>query len=481
MTSRVTTAVRHSAVIAALLSFVWPGLGQGWVGAWRRALLFAVPVAMLVVIGVLVVSAQGKARSLGLFLQPQVLLGLLALNVGILAYRLVAIVDAYYASRARWPVSSGRLQRSVAGMLLGVVLIGTLGMHAGIGYLGFKTYDTVTTVFGMTSTSTPVPTPASLAPGATPTPMPTPAPPSWSADGRLNLLLVGGDAGPGRWSLRTDSMELLSVDVATGRAALFGIPRNLVNVPLPAGPAASAFACGCFPDLLNSLYTYAVAHPEWFPGSDDTRGYIALQEAVQEMTGLQIDGELVVTLNGFVRLVDAIGGLDIYVPSSVYDTAYPRPEGTGDITIWIPAGQQHFDGHTALAYARSRHQDNDYNRMQRQQLVLLALRREINPCSMIVRIPELLDIARDSLWTDLPIDQLPDLLSLASRVQTHTIRQYQFWPPDVPENLNASGIMKIRQMVADPFSTAPSGAPHPSSLATPTPTPSPTPIPSSGC
>ena len=119
--------------------------------------------------------------------------------------------------------------------------------------------------------------------------------------------------------------------------------------------------------------------------------------------------------------------------------------------------------------------------MQRQQLVLLALRREINPCSMIVRIPELLDIARDSLWTDLPIDQLPDLLSLASRVQTHTIRQYQFWPPDVPENLDAAGIMKIRQMVADPFSTAPSGAPHPSSLATPTPTPSPTPIPSSGC
>ena len=477
MTSRVTSAVRHSAVLAAVLSFVWPGLGQGWVGAWRRAVLFAVPIAVLVVIGVIVISTQGRARSVGLFLQPQVILGLLALNVGILAYRLVAIVDAYYTSRARWPVSESRWQRAVAGTLLGVVVIGTLGMHAGIGYLGFKTYDTITTVFGMTDTPTQVPTPFSLAPGATPTPIPTPAPPppsNWAADGRLNLLLVGGDAGPGRWSLRTDSMELLSVDIATGRAALFGIPRNLVNVPLPPA-SATAFACGCFPDLLNSLYTYAIAHPESFRGSDQVRGYLALQDAVQEMTGIHIDGQLVVTLNGFVRLVDAIGGLNIYVPSSVYDTAYPAPEGTGDITIWIPAGQHHFDGHMALAYARSRHQDNDYNRMQRQQLVLLALRRQINPCSMIVRIPELLDIARDSLWTDLPINQLPDLLALASRADTHTLKQYQFWPPQIPESLDAAGIAKIREMVADPFAPTPTSPPHGAGAATPTP------IPSGGC
>jgi LCP family protein required for cell wall assembly len=470
--SRVTSAVRHSAVLAAWLSFLWPGLGQGLAGARRRAILFAIPIILIVLIGMAVVSTQGKARSLGLFLQPQVILGLLALNVGILAYRLVAIVDAFHTSRVRWPSAGNRLQRAVTGTLLGTVLIGTVGMHAGLGYLGFKTYDTITTVFASTGTPSPIPTPASLAPGATPTPIPTPAPPAWTADGRLNILFIGGDAGPGRWSLRTDSMELLSVDIATGRAALFGIPRNLVNVPLPAGPAG-AFACGCFPDLLNSLYTYAIAHPEWFSGSQDVRGYMALQEAVQELTGLQIDGQLVVTLNGFVRLVDAIGGLDIYVPTSVYDTHYPRPEGTGDMTIWIPAGQHHFNGHMALAYARSRHQDNDYNRMQRQQRVLLALRKQINPCSMIVRIPELLDIARDSLWTNLAIDQLPDLLALASRVDTHSVAQYQFWPPDIPENLNAAGIALIRQMVADPFTKAPAGTPGPSSAATAPP--------SSGC
>ncbi|TMB54274.1 MAG: hypothetical protein E6J47_08300, partial [Chloroflexi bacterium] len=292
MASRVTSAARHSAVLAAWLSFLWPGLGQGWAGAWRRALFFALPIVLLAIGAFVLINTQGRARIVGLFLQPQVLLGLLALNVGILAYRLVAIVDAYHTSRLRWP-SAGRLQRATAGTLLGVALIGALGMHAGIGYLGFKTYDTVTAVFGSTSTPTPEPSPYSLAPGATPTPIPTPAPPNWAADGRLNILLIGADAGPGRWSLRTDSMNLLSVEISTGRAALFGIPRNLFNVPLPPGPAADAFTCGCFPDLINSLYTYAVAHPELFRGSDDVRGYIALQEALQEMTGLHIDGQMV--------------------------------------------------------------------------------------------------------------------------------------------------------------------------------------------
>ena len=56
--------------------------------------------------------------------------------------------------------------------------------------------------------------------------------PDWARDGRLNILLVGSDAGTGRWLLRTDTMVLLSVDIESGQAAMFGIPRNLINVPL---------------------------------------------------------------------------------------------------------------------------------------------------------------------------------------------------------------------------------------------------------
>jgi len=476
--SRVIAAIRRSAVLAAALSFILPGLGQGWIGARRRAIIMAAPIMLLVGIVLLVVATQGSYRTAGLLIQPNVLIGLLVANVVLLAYRSGAIVDAFRLARRRWP-SDGSASRNGPGLFgLGALLGVTLLMHSWFGLVTYKTYDTVATVFHDTNpTATPSPTPAgTVDPSAVPTPTraPTPEPtplPVWSDNGRLDLLLIGGDAGPGRFSLRTDTMILLSVDVATGRSAMFGIPRNLTHVPLPDGPA-DAFDCRCFPDLLNSLFTYASANPQWFPGSDDDRGYIAVQDAIAKLTGLQIDGQVVVTLQGFVRLVDQLGGLDIYVPYSVYDARYPPPDGGRNVELWIPAGQQHMNGWTTLAYARSRHQDNDYNRMDRQQLVLRSLRRQLDPCVLIPRIPELLDIARDSLWTNVPVSQLPELFSLGARVDSGSIARYQFWPPDIREQLDSESINLIRTVVRTPFDNQPSPTPRPSGTpasATPAP------------
>ena len=472
MASRVADSLRRSAILAAALSFILPGLGQGWLGAFRRGLVMALPILVMVGFGIGVWMTQGKYRVAGLLLQPGVLISLLIINVVVLLWRAGAIVDAFRLARRRWPTSDRR-NRTVAGVVLGVLLATTLGMHAGLGYLGWDTYDTMAAIF-----NTPEPSPTATPPAGSPngspteTPLPTPSPtpvPIWSSDGRLDLLLVGGDAGPGRWSLRTDTMILLSVDIASGRAAMFGIPRNLRNVPLPDGPAAAFPGCDCYPDLLNSLYVYAGAHPELFRGGEQ-RGYLALQDAVSEMVDRPLDGMVVVTLNGFVRLVDALGGLDIYTPYNLYDSKYPLENGTGNIELWIPAGQHHFDGHLALAFARSRHQDSDYDRMYRQQLVLNAMRRQICPSDLVFRIPELLDIAKDSLWTDFPIEQLPDLLELGSRVKADKIASYQFWPPDIPEDLTPAGVALIRQMVVSPFAPTASGTPGPSG-ATPTPEP----------
>ena len=159
---RVIAAIRHSAVLAAALSFVWPGLGQGWAGARRRALLFAVPMMLLAAGGVLVLIVQGRARAFGLLLQPSVLLALLALNVVVLAYRLLAIVDAYRVATSALAAPPARGQTAIAAVLLGVVLGGTLLMHGWLGLVGFKTYDTVAAVF---HTAEPTPTPS---PTATP-------------------------------------------------------------------------------------------------------------------------------------------------------------------------------------------------------------------------------------------------------------------------------------------------------------------------
>jgi LCP family protein required for cell wall assembly len=265
-------------------------------------------------------------------------------------------------------------------------------------------------------------------------------------------------------------MVILSVEVSTGRAALFGVPRNLIDVPLPDGPA-DHFDCACYPDLLNSIFTYAIAHPEIFPGDKEERGYRAVQEAIAKLTGLQIDGQVVVTLGGFVRLVDALGGLDMTTADSIYDATYPDPLSTHDVTLYIPRGFHHFDGWHALAYARSRHQDNDYNRMNRQQEVLRAMRQQLDPCTLIPRIPELLDIARDSLWTNIPLERMPDIFEIGARVRPGTIASYQFWPPEIRERLDVGSINKIRLMVRTVFSEPPPATPTPGPSSTAAPAP----------
>ena len=472
MTTRVLRAARRSPAVSAALSFILPGLGQGVSGAVARGLLLALPVVALLVLAFAVLS-QGTARAFSLLLQPSFLIGLIVLDAVLLMYRGAAIVDAYLLTKRLHGAGATPSQRNISVGVLAALLAATLSMHAVLGIIGVKTYVAVSSIFdpsGPIGGLGELP-PASLDPNATqgaptPTPAPTPVPPPpWSQDGRLNILLVGGDAGPGRFSLRTDTMILASVDIATGRAAFFGIPRNLINVPLPP-ESAKAFRCGCFPDLLNGLYVYAGQHPESFPGGS-ARGYLALQGAVSALAGVQVDGMLVVDLNGFVRLVNALGGININVPYAIYDSSYPLEDGSRDVRLYIRAGQQHMNGHLALAYARSRHQDDDYHRMARQQLVLLALRRAVNPCSLIPRLPELIDIAGQSLWSNFSIKDLPDLLALAQRVDTRRIGQFAFSPPAIPEYLNARGVAAAHAMVANAFSSS-AASPAPSA-ATPMP------------
>ncbi|MEO6060239.1 MAG: hypothetical protein ABIQ05_09775 [Candidatus Limnocylindria bacterium] len=117
MASRVIAAIRCSAVLAAALSFIVPGLGQGWIGARRRAIIMAAPIMLLVGIVLLVVATQGSYRTAGLLIQPNVLIGLLVANVVLPAYRSGAIVDAFRLTRRGWPTparirnGSGRIAR----------------------------------------------------------------------------------------------------------------------------------------------------------------------------------------------------------------------------------------------------------------------------------------------------------------------------------------------------------------------------------
>jgi LCP family protein required for cell wall assembly len=283
---------------------------------------------------------------------------------------------------------------------------------------------------------------------------PNTPPAQWADDGYLNLLLVGVDQGVGRWSLRPDTMILLRVEIYTGRSVMFGIPRNLENVPLPP-ESAKAFPCHCFPypNLLNGLWRDAVNRPKAYPypGTDFVRGFKALEGAVGQYLGLHVDGAVVVNLMGFVHVVDALGGLDINVPAALRDTHYARPQDGRFVTISIKAGQQHMNGYTALAYARSRHQDSDYGRMGRQQAVLLALRAQLHPCELVPKIPSLIKTLGQAFWTDMPMEDATALAGLAEQVGTGNVKSIELVPKLTGNPvgfLNIPRLANVRYIVA---------------------------------
>jgi LCP family protein required for cell wall assembly len=447
--------------LAAFLSFVLPGLGQSSTGRIRRGLFFAIPTLAVPALG-LALLLRDRVAMLGILLEPGVLETLLAINVVLAAFHLLAVIDAHRLARRR----RGGSWTKASAFVLTALLLATVALHGALEGVGYQAYGTVAAVFlpgggngefaipvpSFAPTPEPTATPRNTRPPAVSTPSPTQGP-AWAADGRLNVLLIGADSGPGRWSLRTDSMEVLSIDVASGRAALFGFPRNELNVPLPP-ESAGAFSKGRYPGLLNSLYVYAMEHETQFPGGD-ARGFRAVSGAIQQMIGMPLDGVVVVDLNGFVRLVDAIGGLWINIPSPVYDDRYPLENGSGDVTLSLKAGCQHLKGHYALAYARTRHQDSDYNRMGRQQLVLNALAHQVDPLALLPKIPDLLSIAKDDLWTTFAPGDAVDLASLANRVDRHSVQNIRFIPPTVPESLTDAGLKRIQDAVRFAFDTPP--------------------------
>ncbi len=469
--------------IAALLSALVPGLGQARLGASRRGALIALPFLGLLVAGAAALLLDPKA-ALDTLLSSGVLVVVLVVVIVLSVYHLAAIVDAFrLGNRLAATQDPPVARRRVLGTpLLLVALAGVIGFYGVIEYLGVRAYQASEAIFVKPDTgfqipeasfsARPSPTSGVVPTGpvtAPPPPSPTPVPvPAWEADGRLNLLLIGSDAGPGRWMARTDTMIMLSIDVGSGRAALFGVPRNIVNVPLPPESAA-AFKGGVFPQFLNALYVYAMQNPSKFPGGD-ARGFRAVTGAVQELVGVPLDGAIVINLNGFVDLVDAVGGLWVDIPYNLRDDKYPLPDGTGYITINILAGCRKLSGEVALEYARSRHMDSDYGRMQRQQRVLVAVARQLDPIALLPRVPELLDIAQENLFTTIPMDQIANLAVVAARVDTHDIQTIQFSPPTYPEYLNAKAVQKIRDRVATVFDE-PAASPSPTPAATPKPCP----------
>jgi anionic cell wall polymer biosynthesis LytR-Cps2A-Psr (LCP) family protein len=160
-----------------------------------------------------------------------------------------------------------------------------------------------------------------------------------------------------------------------------------------------------------------------------------------------------------VALVDAVGGVWLDIPQRVREEEYRTPDGN-IIAIDIAKGCDFFDGQLALAYARSREQDSDYQRMRRQQYVLAQVRKQFDPLALLPRAPELLGAAQENLFTTIGDSDLPNLAQLAAAVDADRIYQIRF----VRQRFSTDAdITTMRKRVRDIF-----GEPEPK----PTPTPS---------
>ena len=181
---------------------------------------------------------------------------------------------------------------------------------------------------------------------------------------------------------------------------MFSLPRDTVDVPVPAGPAQQAFG-SVYTKKINAWFTSVRNRPDLFPGTDRTRGYNGLKAIIGNLYGLDIKYFVEVNFEGFVKVVDVLGGVTINVQIPVVDDRYPGDGGRLE-RIYIPSGIQHMDGAEALRYARSRHSSNDFDRGARQQRVLLSLREQADPQELIPHLPELVSALKQAVRTDIP-------------------------------------------------------------------------------
>lgn len=247
--------------------------------------------------------------------------------------------------------------------------------------------------------------------------------------GRINVLLLGGDAGKNRVGLRPDSLTVASIDAETGRTVLFNLPRNLEDTPFPEGSPMrqkfpDGFGCPDHSCMLNAVYTYATDHPDLYPGVEDP-GVQATKEAVEGATGLKINYYAMVDLKGFEKLIDAVGGISLDVHKRV-----PIGGGSSRIFGWIePGPDQHMDGYHALWFARSREGSSDYERMARQKCVMNAMLNQLDPVTVLTKFNQIAEAGKQIVATDVPTSEIDRLLDLSLKAKERPIASVSFVPP----------------------------------------------------
>jgi len=254
-------------------------------------------------------------------------------------------------------------------------------------------------------------------------------------EGQINILIMGSDQRPTDGGFRTDVIELLTINTADKTVSITSFPRD--------------------------LYVY---HPGWYI----TRINAGMQRGGFEMIantfaynfGVKPDYFVLVNFNGFMRMVDALGGVDVQVARPLWD----EREGPGDFSV--PSGLVHMDGETALWYARSRGTTSDYDRGRRHQELIAAIVYRMLSLDAIARAPELYSQYQQMLTTNMGLVDILPLLPLASTIRdSQAINRYFIGPDDVISyrNINGSSVLipnqeRVRRIMLQALSSPESSA-----------------------
>jgi LCP family protein required for cell wall assembly len=259
------------------------------------------------------------------------------------------------------------------------------------------------------------------------------------------ILLLGGDAGPGRSGLRTDSMILVSIHRPSGRAALISVPRNLEHLLFPPGsPLEQRYPYG-FDEIANAVYPIVSSNEslrDAYRVGELRPGAVATAQGIGYSLDVTIDDYVLIDMQGFLEVIDALGGVTVDVRKAVPTPGNP-PGAKHPVPPVIEAGVQYMDGTLALAYVRSRKSDTDYHRARRQRDVLGALARQVSLADALTGYSAVTSALGDSLRTSLTTEEFTNLLALLGG-ETAIVESVGLVPPLVsPGDPDYDGMAKI--------------------------------------
>ncbi|MGM1030806.1 MAG: LCP family protein [Actinomycetota bacterium] len=425
------------------LGFLLPGSAQVLAGS-RRLGRFGIAATLVLLALVVLATISWFAWRGALLTVVANSIGLLVIEALLIAYAILWLVLGFDTLRlARLPKVTGGARAAIAA----VSIIATIAPAALAGYGATLVDASRGLVSGLFDFARPAVEPV---------------------DGRYTFLLLGGDAGEDREGMRADSMTVVTVNAETGAATMIGVPRNMRNAPFSAGspmwgPWPDGFDCTSSDCLLNGTYTYGEAHPELYPDALDngsSPGIEATRDAVEGVTGLELQFFVLVDMHGFEDLVDALGGVEIEVTDRV-----PIAIEGGPVEEWIEPGVQRMDGHHALWYARSRAGSSDYARMERQRQVQEAVISQFTPETLLTKYAELSSAGQDMVQTDVPQAMIGGLSELAMQTRQLPITNLEL-VPDSGVNTGDPDFEQIHAMVQAALAEA-------DALAPPTETPQP--------